>query len=105
MFKVWQGLQSFTKVRKICTKRKSLWKFTSLHQQLPSNDTELFPVLECLPVGVAAGGDEQVIDLVFTVAEALLRDVINGIHHLDHQNDKYFMHRQTLEINKINHSQ
>ena len=92
-------------MRKICAKRKSFWKFASLQQQLPSYDAELFPVLERLPVGVTAGSDKQVIDLILAVAEALLRDVIDCVHHLDHQNDKYFMYRQTLEINKINHSQ
>ena len=105
MFKVWQRLQSFTKVRKICTKRESLWEFASLQQQFPANDAELLPVLERLPGGVTAGSDKQVIDLILAVAEALLRDVIDCVHHLDHQNDKYFMYRQTLEINKINHSQ
>ena len=92
-------------MRKICTKRESLWEFASLQQQFPANDAELLPVLERLPVGVAAGGDEQVVDLVLAVAETLLGDVLHGVHHLHHQNDKYLIHGQTLEINKINHSQ
>ena len=35
-----------------------------------------------LPVWVAAGGDEEIVDLVLAVAEALLGHVIHGVHHL-----------------------
>ena len=82
MKEVRKGLQCFTKIGEISTERKPLRKLTGLCEQLPTKDAKFLPVLECLSVGVVAGGHKEVIDLVLAIAEALLGNVVNCVHNL-----------------------
>ena len=82
MKEVRKGLQCFTKIGKISTQGKPLWKLAGLCEQFPTKDAKFLPVFECLSVGVVACGHKEVIDLVLAVAEALLGHVINSVHHL-----------------------
>ena len=81
MKKVWQVLHCGAKLWEICSQWKSLVRLASICEELPPENAKLLPILECLPIWIVAGGDKEVISLVFTITQALLGNIVHGINN------------------------
>ena len=68
-------------MREICSYLKWLWRFARAAEELPPKNTKLLGIPECVPVWIFAGGDKEVIGLVFTAAQALLSHIVRSINN------------------------